>query len=291
MALIRSLVSRLFDIFNYILLGTISLTAVLPFVYVIVASFTPPEILAKNQFILIPKEISFEAYEYIFSTSTITRALLVSISITIIGTFFNIIMTVLMAYPLAYKPLKGRKILLFMITFTMMFSGGIIPSYMVIQKLGLMNSYAALILPSSISAFNLIIFKNFFQGLPNELSESAKIDGCNDLFILFRIILPISLPLIATFVIMYGVAHWNSWFGAVLYMNDSKKWPIQVVLRQIITSASGIGDSESTEMGIIVPPQSVRMCTITIATVPILCIYPFLQKYFTKGLMIGSVKG
>ncbi len=279
----------IFDICNIVVLGIIALVTVLPFIHVIVSSFTPPGELMKSDFIIIPKSISLDAYKYIFSTNVVARGLAVSILVTLVGTVFNMIMTVLMAYPLAHKGLLARKAIMLMVTFTLMFNGGMVPSYIIIQKLHLLNNYWALILPGAISAFSLIIFKNYFQELPAELEESAKLDGANDLLILFRIILPVSKPLIATFLVMFGVGYWNSWFNAVLYLNDAKMWPIQVVLRQVISATSNIGDMMETN--IVIPPKTVQMCTITIATLPILCVYPFLQKYFTQGILLGSVKG
>ncbi|HPJ03388.1 MAG TPA: carbohydrate ABC transporter permease [Candidatus Limiplasma sp.] len=286
----RSKASLLFDIFNHSFLGLVSLMAMIPFIYILIASITPPEILLKERFILIPKGFSLEAYGYVLNTSTITHALLVSICLTVTGTLFNLAMTVLFAYPLSHQGLYGRSMITFMVVFTMMFSGGILPTYMVVRQLGLIDTYASLILPGSISTFNLIIFRNFFQSLPAEIEESAKIDGANYPFILSRIILPLSVPLLATFAVMYGVGIWNSWFSATLYLNSSDKWPIQVVLRQIINLATRVG-SEDIDVGVVVPQQSVRMVTIIITITPILLVYPFLQRYFTKGILMGSIKG
>jgi putative aldouronate transport system permease protein len=281
-------------IINTILLAIMGLCAaisVLPFIYVVIASFTPPGILAKERFIPIPRGFTLEAYQYVFSTRTVLDGLKTSIIITITGTLFNIAMTVLFAYPLAHTSIKGRRIILFLVTFTMMFSGGIVPEYMVVRNLKLMNKLGALILPGAISTFNFVIFRNYFQELPKELEESAMIDGAGYLRILIMIVLPISMPLIATFVIMYGVGHWNSWFAATLYISDSTKWPIQVVLRLITNISMGLGDTSNIDSNIILPPESARMCTIVVATLPILIVYPFMQKYFTKGILLGSVKG
>lgn len=282
---------RLFDVINYSFLALVALITVIPFVYVVVASFTPPEILLKERFILVPKGFSIEAYSFVFRNRSIVQALKVSGLVTVAGTAFNIMMTVLFAYPLAHKSLHGRTVILLLVTFTLMFNGGTIPTYMVVRAMGLMDTFASLILPTAISTFNLIIFRNYFQELPMELEESAKIDGANYVVILARVILPLSLPLIATFVIMTGVGYWNSWFTAVLYMNDTAKWPVQVVLRQVINLANGMGSSEMLDSNIVIPQESVRMCTIVVATLPIMIIYPFLQKYFTKGMLLGSVKG
>lgn len=287
-----SIGSKVFDWFNYIFLLMMGIICVLPFIYVVSASFTPPEELIKYNFILYPRKPTLMAYQYIFSTSTITRSLFVSVFVTVVGTLLNVGMTSLMAYPLAHKRILGHKALMVMVTFTLVFSGGMIPGYILIQKLGLLNTYAAPLLPSAISAFNLIIFKNFFQQLPEELEESAKIDGCSDLRILGSIILPISVPLLATFTVIFAVGHWNSWFSYVLYMNDAKKWPVQVVLRMIVASAnSQIGNSMAVNEDYTPPQDIIRMCIITIATVPILVVYPFVQKHFTQGILLGSVKG
>ena len=287
----RGLGDFIIDTLIFVIMGLCAVGAIIPFIYVIVASLTPPEILARESFILIPRGFTLDAYRYIFSTRTVVNALRMSVVITVTGTLVNIIMTVLFAYPLAHTTIKGRRIILFLVTFTMMFSGGIIPEYMLVRSLGLMNRLGALILPGAISTFNFVIFRNYFQELPKELEESAMLDGAGYIRILFMIILPISMPLIATFIIMYGVGHWNSWFAATLYINDNNRWPIQVILRLITNISMGIGDTSNMDSDIILPPVSARMCTIVIATLPILMIYPFLQKYFTKGLLLGSVKG
>lgn len=284
-----SLGSRIFDVVNYTFLGILCLIMILPFISIIASSVTPIEELVKKKFVLIPSAISFEAFEYVFSTNTVLNGVLVSVGVTLVGTAISILITALTAYPLAHTQLVGRKALVGMVIFTMVFNGGMIPTFIIVKSLKLVNSWWSLILPTAISSFNLMLFKNYFQGLPLELEESAKLAGYNDLSILFRIILPISKPLIATFVVMFGVEHWNSWFNAILYLNDSDMWPIQVILRQIITSASQVGDAMGGASSI--PPATVRNCTIVIATVPILVVYPFLQKYFTKGLLVGSVKG
>jgi putative aldouronate transport system permease protein len=282
---------RTFDIINYIFLALISLCAVIPFIYILTASVTPPDILAGEPFILIPKGFTLESYRYIFSTRTVPNALKVSLFITVFGTLFRLCMTILFAYPLSHKNIKGRSVILFLVTFTMMFSGGIIPSYMVVRGLGLIDSYWALFLPGAINTFNFVIFRNFFQSIPEELEESAKIDGAGYLRILWTIILPVSLPMIATFTIMYSVDIWNAWFNATMYINDTAKWPIQVILRQIVNMSMNVGASAGMGSEVIIPQANVRMCTIAVSTLPILMVYPFFQRYFLKGLLLGSVKG
>ena len=285
----RSAGSMVFDCVNVLFLTILALIMVLPFIHIVAASLTPIEDLVKTRFVLIPTRISLDAYRYVFSTNTVMRGLIVSVGITIAGTLLNLILTALTAYPLAHENLIGRKTMIGLVVFTMVFNGGIVPNFIVVRMLGLTNTYWALILPPAISSFNLMLFKNYFQGLPMELEESAKLAGYNEVSILLRIIIPISAPLFATFVVIFGVSHWNSWFNAVLYLSDSKMWPIQVILRQIVTSASEVGDTAGATS--LVPAQTVRMCTIVVTVLPILTMYPFLQKYFVKGLLVGTVKG
>ncbi|TDG00608.1 carbohydrate ABC transporter permease [Paenibacillus piri] len=289
----RSFGSRLFDAFNYTFLSLFALATVLPFIYVVAGSFTSPEEMIMKKFVLFPTQFSLAGYKYIFSSNIILSSLGVTIFVTAAGTLINLLFTCLMAYPLARKDLDGRRPILLMVIFSMLFSGGMIPTYLIVKELGLLNSFWALLLPGAISAFNLIVLKNFFQQMPEGMEEAAKIDGCNDLRILFQIVMPLSLPAIATFALFYAVGHWNSFFSAVLYINDNRMWPVQVWLRQIvILSQGGIGDSTAFDQTYIVPPaQIIKMAVIVISTLPILCVYPFLQKHFAKGAMIGSVKG
>lgn len=286
----KTLGNRIFNVVNYSLLLIIAIVCVLPFVYVLAVSFTSPSEVAKGGLILFPKEWSLSAYKYIFSTDTLLRSLGVSIYITVVGTIINLVFTALMAYPLAKSKLRGRQTILLAVLFTMLFSGGMIPTYFVVKGLHLTNTLWSLMIPSAISAFNLIVLKNFFQQIPDGLEDSAKIDGCNDMGVLFRIVLPLSMPAMATFALFYSVTHWNQFFNAILYINDNGKWPIQVLLREIIMLAqSRIGDSGFDEAEI--QPLTIRMAVIVFATLPILLVYPFLQKHFTKGVLLGSVKG
>jgi putative aldouronate transport system permease protein len=288
----RSFGGRVFDTLNLTLLFLFAALTVLPFLYMVLGSFASSEEFARRGLMLIPRKFSLEAYTYIFSTNTIVRSLLNTIFITVAGTLINIIFTALMAYPLSRRELLGRRSVMLMVIFSMLFSGGMIPTFLVVKSLGLMNSLWSLLIPGAISAFNLIILKNFFQQMPDGIEESAKIDGCNDLGILTKIVLPLSLPAIATFSLFYAVGHWNSFFSAILYINDTTKWPIQVILRQVvIMSEGGIGDSSQVNDSFVIPPQSIKMAVITVSTLPILIVYPFLQKHFAKGVLLGSVKG
>ncbi|WP_207953333.1 carbohydrate ABC transporter permease [Paenibacillus agricola] len=288
----NTLGNRIFNAVNYSLLILVSCVAIIPFIYILAISFATPQEVAKGGLLLFPSEFTLGAYQYIFSTDTMTRGLLVSIYITVLGTFVNLLFTSLMAYPLARPNLRGRRFLMLMILITMLFSGGMIPTYFVVKAFGMINTYWSLIIPTAISAFNLIVLKNFFQQIPDSLEDSAKIDGCNDLGILFRIVLPLSMPAMATFGLFYAVGHWNTFFNAVMYINDSEKFPVQIILRQIVLlSQDQIGDSTSQQDPTDYMPQTIRMAAIVVATIPILLIYPFLQKHFAKGVMLGSVKG
>jgi putative aldouronate transport system permease protein len=284
--------SRIFDGLNYMFLGLMVVIAGIPFLYVLSGSLVPQHVLDKHAVVLIPYELTWDAYKYIFMTDTIPKSLWNSIVITLVGTLFNLVMTAIMAYPLARKTIYGRKLLMFMVVFTMLFHGGLIPSYLVVKELGLLNSYGALWLPGAISAFNLILLKNFFQELPDGLEESAKIDGANDFQIFSKIVLPLSKPALATFALFYAVGYWNNYFSAVIYLDSNKLWPVQVWLRQIvILAAGGFGDASGSQFEAQLPPETLKLAVIVVATLPVLLVYPFIQRYFTKGILLGSVKG
>ncbi len=290
----KSWSNKLFHGFNTGILIVFSLLMFVPFLYIVMASFTSSDELMRKGFVLFPTEWSLDGYRYIFSTNTIVHSLFITIYITVLGTLLNLFFTVLTAYPLARKGLDGRSVFMFMILFTMLFSGGMIPTFLVVKATGLLDSTWSLMIPSLISAFNLIIMKNFFQQIPEELIESSTIDGCHEIGTLFRIVTPLSMPAIATFSLFYAVGHWNSFFNAILYINNSELWPIQVWLRQIVILAqgSGIGDSTQLDSEFAIPPVPViKMTVIVISTVPILMVYPFLQRHFAKGVLLGSVKG
>ena len=287
-----SISGRVFDVCNYLFLGVLGLITLLPFLHIVAGSLATAQEVLNSKFILFPRGFSLEAYKFIFSEHTLFRSLSVTMFITIVGTAVNMLMTALMAYPLS-RSIRGKRVIMALIVFTLLFSGGMIPTFLIVKSLGLLNSYWALWLPSVINPFYLIILINFFKQLPVEYEESAKIDGCSDLFILWKIIVPLSLPAIATFSLFYAVGHWNTFFSAIIYINDSTKWPIQVLLRQIvIMSSGGIGDiSYSSETNYAIPPQTVKMAVIVVATLPILAVYPLLQKHFAKGMLLGSIKG
>ncbi|WP_400244299.1 carbohydrate ABC transporter permease [Niallia sp. JL1B1071] len=281
---------RAFSIINGAILIIIALICFLPFVNVIASSFASTQEVVARRFIMIPRTFSLDAYRYILSTPTIFKSLAVSVGVTGIGTLVSMVLTSLMAYGLSRKYLKGRGFLNFLVVFSMLFSGGMIPTFLVVKALGLIDSYWSLILPVAINAFNLIIMRNFFQALPDSLEESAKMDGCTDLGVFWKIMLPLALPSIATISLFYAVTYWNTYMTAILYINDSTKWPIQVLLRQIVIVSSGM-QAEGSSVDVIPPAQTIKMAVIVIATVPMLIAYPFVQKYFVKGALVGSVKG
>jgi putative aldouronate transport system permease protein len=288
-----SIGSHVFDCVNIVLLVAMSLICVIPFLFVIAASFSSPDQLIKYNFVLWPKGFTLNSYKYLlYGSNAVVNGLKVSAFMTVLATAVNLAVTSLMAYPLSHSDVFGYKVIIRLVTITLVFSGGMIPTYIVISKLNLLNSYWSIILPTAVDAFSLIIFISFFRAIPRELEEAAKIDGYNDFQIFLKIILPTSTPLLATFTLMFAVMHWNEWFNYVLYINNSAMWSIQVILRTMTDSAnSSIGNSLMLGESYTPPQDVVRYCVIVIATLPIMIVYPFLQKYFTKGMMIGSVKG
>lgn len=289
-----SLGDRITQVIIYLIAGIIGFVTVAPFVYVVAGSFATERELAEKAFFLFPTEFSLNAYRYIAESGTVFRGLRNSIIVTLMGTVLNMIFTTTFAYPLARRDFKGRNFILNMVIVTMLFSGGMIPTFMVVKGMHLYNSYWALTLPGVISAFNMIIVKNFFQELPKELEEAARIDGCSDLRIFLRIVLPLSKPVLASIGLFYAVGHWNDYFNAMIYLKDNDKFTVQIILRQIVLLAQGMttgGDIIDYGSAGAPPDQAIRMATTIVATLPILIIYPFVQKFFTKGVMVGAVKG
>lgn len=266
----------------------------LPFLYLIAGSFATEKELVERAFFIIPRTFSLNAYKYIIADGSIFRGILNSCFIMIVGTFVNMLFTTTLAYPLSKSWLKGRDVVLNIIIITMLFSGGMIPNYLVVKSLNLLDSYWALIFPGAINAFNLIIIKNFFQEIPLELEEAARIDGCSDIGIFAKIILPLSKPALASVGLFYAVSHWNDFFNSLIYLNSNEKFPVQIILRQIVLLAQGANaDGSSIDFGLggAPPEQAVKMAATIVAIIPILCVYPFVQKYFEQGVMVGAVKG
>ncbi|MFD0678251.1 MULTISPECIES: carbohydrate ABC transporter permease [unclassified Paenibacillus] len=280
-----------FEVINYALLGLMALLMIFPFWNVLVMSFSTSHLVYEGQLLFWPKQWTTAAYNVVFQNRQFIQTLQNTVFITIVGTAISMVLTTTLAYPLSKRTVKGASAMLFIAFFTMLFNGGIIPSYLLVKQLGMLNSLWSLIIPSALSVFNLMIMVSFFRSLPSELEESAKMDGCNDIGVLLRIIVPISLPVIATLTLFYAVSKWNIFFQAVMYNSDVSKMTMQVLLRQILVQMTS--DAVDAAMSGDTPKigVTVKMAMIIIATVPILLIYPFLQKYFAKGAMIGSVKG
>ena len=287
----RSVGDIIANVVIYILLTLIAVIMVIPFIYVIAASFATEAEIQTRPIFFIPDSPTLDAYARIFDMNDmgtrVFHSLLISVCVTAIGTFINLFFTTTMAYGLSRSNLIGKKPLLNMVLFTMVFGGGLIPLFLVVKGLGMYDTYAALILPGAISAYNMIIVRNFFMELPRELEEAASIDGCSDIGIFIKIALPLSLPCLATFGLFYAVGHWNNYFGALLYLEDSTKFPFQLVLRNIVMQTA----ETQTDPNALIPEDTLKMAVIVIGTVPILIVYPFLQKHFAAGVMVGAVKG
>lgn len=285
--------NRTADVVIYLILGVIALSTVLPFLYILAGSFATEKELTEKAFFIVPSVWSLNAYKYAINTANILRGLKNSIILTAAGTFCSMAFTLLFAYPLSKVHLRGRNWIMNMVIVTMLFGGGMIPSYVVYCAYGLYDSYWALILPGLISPFNMIIVKKFFQDLPGELEEAAYIDGCTDMGIFLRIALPLSKPVIASISLFYGVGYWNDYFNSMIYLRTGEKFPIQIQLRSIILLTSQVSEAimDYYDMNGAPPDKAVKMACTVIATLPILLVYPFVQKYFTKGVMVGAVKG
>jgi putative aldouronate transport system permease protein len=286
----QSLKDNIFNGFVIIILLCLALIVVVPFLFTFSSSFATSKELLLKGVVLWPKEWTLEAYRFLLDNDQFTGAFKNAVYLTVVGTIINMTLSILMAYGLSHPGVKGRTTINFMVLFTMLFHGGMIPTYLVVNELGLINSYWSIWLVNAIAPFNMIVMRSFFQTLPNEMKESARIDGCGEFKILWRIILPISLPVLVTFTLFYTVANWNTYFQAVLYLNDANSYPLQVFLRQVlIVNTSELGLAV-TENGHEYAP-AVRHAAILLAAMPLILVYPFMQKYFSKGMMLGSVKG
>ncbi len=289
----KSFSGIVFDVCNTIFMIFLIIITIYPFLYILLASFSNPSALIKVQGLLLkPVGVSLDGYSAVLRNKDIVTGYLNTIAYVVVGTSASVLVTSLLAYALSRKRLKYAKHMMLFILFTMFFSGGMIPTYLVVKSVGLVNTRWAMILPTMLSTYNLIVMRTSFMGIPDSMEESARIDGANDLTILFRIILPLSSAVIAVMVLFYGVGQWNAWFNAMLYLKDRSLFPLQLILREILITSStdnmmldaSTGNQASLE-------EVVKYATIVVATVPILAIYPFLQKYFVKGVMIGALKG
>ena len=281
------------DIVIAVILGFMTLAAVFPFYQVVLLSFADMASYAKHPLYLLPYCFDLTGYKTIFEDPMFFTSLGVTLFITLVGTSLNMFLSVMGAYVLSRKYLMGRKVILNLIIFTMLFNGGLIPTYLVIKNLKLVNTVWAMILPCGISTYYLIIMKNYFMSLPDSLLEAARLDGANEWSILTRVVLPISVPFMATFILFYAVERWTEWYLANLYINKSALYPLQTYLRNVLISMSNtLNDIAKQFMQghAKVNSTAVQMATIVVATVPILCVYPFVQRHFVKGVMVGGIK-
>ncbi|NOU74943.1 ABC transporter permease subunit [Paenibacillus sp. LMG 31458] len=281
---------KIFNLLNIILLGILGLSMVLPLIHIIAQSLSNNAAINAGKVSLWPVGFTLGSYKLILQDPTIWLGFRNSVIITVFGTLINLFMTTTLAYPLSRPEYLFRKSILVMVLFTLIFSAPLIPNYLLVKQLGLLNTLWALMLPMAISSFNLFVMRSFFLNLPTELLDSARIDGCGEFRILWNIVLPLSKPAMATMGIMYAVGHWNRYAEAVFYI-DHRNWiPLQVRLREIVfTDQMGQSDVSS-ELMLLLSPEGIKMAVIVVATIPILCVYPFLQKHFIQGMMVGSVK-
>ncbi|WP_257208674.1 carbohydrate ABC transporter permease [Bacillus sp. AFS031507] len=291
----KSKEDKVFDIINFFLVAIILLLVVYPLYFIVIASISDPNMIYEGKVWLLPKELTLEGYQRIFGDSKIWLGYKNSIMYTVVGTIVNVSFTLMAAYALSRKDLYGRNVIMFLFLMTMFFSGGLIPTYLVVKNLGLLNTMWALILPKAVAVWNVIVAKTFFESsIPGELLEAAKIDGCSDAKFFWKIVLPLSKPIVAVMVLFYAVGHWNSYFDALIYLNNENLYPLQLILRNILiqnqASTMMISDLDSLAAKQRVS-ELIKYGVIIVASIPLLIVYPFVQKYFVKGVMIGGIKG
>jgi len=290
MALSRG--EKIMNVINWLILGLVGFLCLFPIYYIFIVSITSLTSFNKYGFQIIPSGFSLNSYYQIIRQNLIPRAYMNSILLTGSGTLLNMVLTILTAYPLANKRMPGRNFFLGVVLFTLVFSGGLIPTYVLVRSLGLMNTYWAVILPEAIWSWNILILKNFFESVPEELMEAARIDGANEFQIMKDIVLPISKPALATIALFYAVGHWNDFFTPYMYLTDPKMQPLAVVLRQILIQVTGgNGLNPNVDITRLATNDGMKMAAVFLVMIPIMLIYPWLQRYFTKGILLGSIKG
>ena len=285
---------RAFDIINTLLLVLIFVIILYPMYYVLIASFSNPDKVLTGKIFLLPKGFQLESYKTVFSNSEVMNGYLHTILYATVGTLINLFVTLTAGYALSREDLRGRKPITLFFIFTMFFSGGTVPTYMLVKNLGLLNTFWAMVLPNAMSVWNLILCRNFFEGnIPKELLEVSKIDGCRNDYFFLKIDLPLSKALIAVMVLFYAVGHWNSYMQPLLYLSDRSRYPLQLVLKNILISsqpdASLAGMTDRAEL--YKQTEMLKYALVVVSSVPMIALYPFVQKYFVQGVMVGSVKG
>ncbi|AUS82002.1 carbohydrate ABC transporter permease [Actinoalloteichus sp. AHMU CJ021] len=277
-----------------VLVAAIALAVLFPLYVVVLTSLSPQEAITRaGGLVLVPDGLSLAAYQEILSGGVVTRSVLVSTGVTLVGTLFSTTLTILAAYGLSRRDSYAHRPLLFLVLLTFLFGPGLIPTYLTVQAFGLLDSYASLILPTAVAAFNLIVLRSFFMNIPQEIMDSARIDGASEFRILGTIVLPLSKAVTAVIALFYGVGYWNAFFNAFLFLDDNRKWPLQLILRTYVLEGipiPGAGPTDTVAGGP-VPTLAVKMAVVVIAVLPVLLVYPFVQKHFTKGVIIGAVKG
>lgn len=277
---------------NYVLLTLLTLSCVLPFLHIIALSLSDIHSIDSGWVTLWPVGFTVQAYDMLLEKTNIMRAFGNSITITLAGVVLSMLFTMLASYPLSKKYLYSRRLFTLLMVFTMIFGGGLIPAYLIVKSLGLVNSYFAIWLPGLVSTYNMLVMKNFFENLPEELEEAARMDGCSEWRLLWQIYLPLSLPMIATLSLFYGVGYWNAFMSVIIYINETSKYNLSVLVQQMIRSQSILQEMNvQVEDQVQLSPESLKAAGIIVMVAPMLAMYPFLQKYFVKGVLIGSVKG
>jgi putative aldouronate transport system permease protein len=279
----------MFDLLNYIVLAGFAVACLFPLVYLTLTSFaTSAEV---DRGALVPRQFTLNAYVGVLSMRNFVQSFQVSVLVTTIGVMLNLSLTALMAYALARRDLPGRRWLTLFVVMTMMVNAGIIPLYLVVKSLGMINTIWSLIIPSAVSGFNVILMRNFFAAIPEELEDAARLDGCGDFGVFFRIMLPLSVPALAAFGLFAGVAYWNAYFNALMFINDQSLQPLQVVVRQILTVETSTGGVLDTLVDQRPYAQTLKAAVVILSIVPVLVVYPWLQRFFVRGVLVGSIKG
>ncbi|WP_284646125.1 carbohydrate ABC transporter permease [Paenibacillus silviterrae] len=280
-----------FAIVNHLFFILLGLSTIFPFINLIAKSLSSEAAVVSGMVTLYPIDFQLGTYRYVASNSLFLNAFMVSVTVTLVGSLLSLFMTTLAAYPLSKPRLRGRKLFILMYLFTMLFSGGLIPTYLLMHKLALIDKLPVLFLPFMINVYNMLIIKSYFEELPDSLEESAKIDGAGNMTILARIILPLSLPVLATIALFYAVTFWNDYFTSLIYINSAELKPLQLYLKELFVTSTDAFLRTNVDASLNVSPQSIQAASIILATLPIILVYPFLQKYFVKGVLVGSVKG
>ncbi len=291
MVIMKTKTEKIVDVLNYIFLGIVTIISALPILHIVAVTFSSAAGVAEGGFIIWPNDFSLDGPTYILSSDSMMQSMGVSFFRTVLGTVINMFLTILFAYSLSFKHLRFRKQIMIFLVFTMVYYPGMIPAYLNVRELSLYDTIWALVLPGALSTYNVILLKNFFQSISPSLRESAMIDGCSEPRILAQIMVPLSKPILATLVLFYAVGHWNAYMDGIMYISKMELTPFQVQLRNIVMLSSLDANTQAnTVSSIVISPTLLKYSAIFVATLPIVLVYPFLQKYFVKGVMLGSVK-